>query len=292
MSFDIENKVALVTGANRGIGKAIVESLIEGGASKVYAAVRNVASAQPLIDSYGDKVVAIEVDLSKPETITNAAGQASDVELLVNNAGILHNASPLAADAISLMADEINVNVYGLINMAQAFAPILKANGGGAFVQLNSVASMKNFSDFATYSASKAAAYSITQGLREKLEEQGVSVYASIPLSEKQVKTNRVTDLKQRRSRRLKESATPIPLLAQDDPTDLAIEALRSLRTSLHFAMMDAAMAATSGLRTSQELPSNLRQLRSRFVWSTHPDNIFERTGPPAEPIRSAASVG
>ena len=74
----------------------------------------------------------------------------------------------------------------------------------------------------------------------EKLEEQGVSVYASIPLSEKQVKANRVTDLKQRRSRRLKESASPIPLLAQDDPTDLAIEALRSLRTSLHFAMMDA----------------------------------------------------
>lgn len=74
----------------------------------------------------------------------------------------------------------------------------------------------------------------------EKLEEQGVSVYASIPLSEKQVKANRTTELKQRRSRRLKESATPIPLLAQDDPTDLAIEALRSLRTSLHFAMMDA----------------------------------------------------
>lgn len=74
----------------------------------------------------------------------------------------------------------------------------------------------------------------------EKLEEQGVSVYASIPLSEKQVKANRATELKQRRSRRLKESATPIPLLAQDDPTDLAIEALRSLRTSLHFAMMDA----------------------------------------------------
>lgn len=74
----------------------------------------------------------------------------------------------------------------------------------------------------------------------EKLEEQGVSVYATIPLSEKQVKANRATDMKQRRSRRLKEGATPIPLLAQDDPTDLAIEALRSLRTSLHFAMMDA----------------------------------------------------
>ena len=74
----------------------------------------------------------------------------------------------------------------------------------------------------------------------EKLEEQGVSVYASIPLSEKQVKANRATELKHRRSRRLKGAPVQIPLLAQDDPTDLAIEALRSLRTSLHFAMMDA----------------------------------------------------
>lgn len=74
----------------------------------------------------------------------------------------------------------------------------------------------------------------------EKLEEQGVSVYASIPLSEKQVKANRATELKHRRSRRLKGAPGQIPLLAQDDPTDLAIEALRSLRTSLHFAMMDA----------------------------------------------------
>lgn len=75
----------------------------------------------------------------------------------------------------------MNINVFGLIRMAQAFAPILKANGGGALVQLNSVASMKCFSDFATYSASKAAAYSITQGLRDKLEEQGTLVISVHP---------------------------------------------------------------------------------------------------------------
>ena len=74
----------------------------------------------------------------------------------------------------------------------------------------------------------------------DKLEEQGVAVYATVPLSEKQVKANKLLSLKQRRARKAKSEAAPISLLAQDDPTDLAIEALRSLRTSLHFAMMDA----------------------------------------------------
>lgn len=181
MSFNVENKVALVTGANRGIGKSIVETLIAKGASKVYAAVRNTDSVKPLVEALGDKVVPIEIDMSKPETISAAASQAKDVELVINNAGILLNANPMAADAYDSLLKEIDVNVGGLIRMAQAFAPVLKANGGGALVQLNSVASMKNFTDFSTYSASKAAAYSITQGLKEKLEEQGTQVLSVHP---------------------------------------------------------------------------------------------------------------
>ena len=134
-----------------------------------------------MVDAYGEKVVPIHIDLEKPDTITAAAEVAGDVELLVNNAGVLGTASPLAEDALKTFEYEMNINVFGLIRMAQAFAPILKANGGGALVQLNSVASMKCFSDFATYSASKAAAYSITQGLRDKLEEQGTLVISVHP---------------------------------------------------------------------------------------------------------------
>lgn len=181
MGFDVQGKVALVTGANRGIGKAIVGSLVEHGANKVYAAVRTLESAQALVDAYDEKVVPIHIDLEKPDTITAAAEVAGDVELFVNNAGVLGTASPLAEDALKTFEYEMNINVFGLIRMAQAFAPILKANGGGALVQLNSVASMKCFSDFATYSASKAAAYSITQGLRDKLEEQGTLVISVHP---------------------------------------------------------------------------------------------------------------
>ncbi|MEQ9453793.1 MAG: SDR family oxidoreductase [Phycisphaeraceae bacterium] len=181
MGFDVKNSVAFVTGANRGIGKAIVESLITHGASKVYAAVRDPASAKDLVAAHPGKVVVIETDLSKPDTITAAAKQASDVTLVINNAGVLRVSDPLDPKAEENFRFEFDVNVLGLIRVAQAFAPTLKANAGGAFVQLNSVASVKNFAAFSTYSASKAASYSITQGLRDTLAEQNTHVLSVHP---------------------------------------------------------------------------------------------------------------
>lgn len=181
MTYDITNKTILVTGANRGIGKVLVETFIEQGATKVYAAVRKLESALPLVEKYGDKVVPIHIDLSNPQSIVAAAQIAQDVEVVVNNAGAFKGTTPLDENAIASLEFEMNINVYGLIHMAQAFAPVLKANGGGVFAQLNSVVSMKTFSNFATYSASKAAAYSITQGLRELLGEQGTIVLSVHP---------------------------------------------------------------------------------------------------------------
>jgi len=181
MSFDIQGKVTLVTGANRGIGRTIVDAFMDGGVAKVYAAVRDVDSAKPLVEQYGKKITAIELDVSKTDTITAAAKAASDVQVVVNNAGVLKTAGPLAGDAIETLKFEMDVNVYGLLRMAGAFAPVLKANGGGALVQLNSVASLKAFPDFATYCASKAASYSLTQALRAKLGEQGTVVLSVHP---------------------------------------------------------------------------------------------------------------
>ena len=128
MSMNIENKVVLVTGANRGIGKSIVETFIERGVAKVYAAVRNVESANSLVAAHSDKVVPIQVDLGNPETITAAAKQATDVDIVVNNAGVLYNVSPLSEDAYTVLLQEIDINVGGLIRIAQAFATVCRKN--------------------------------------------------------------------------------------------------------------------------------------------------------------------
>jgi len=181
IQYDIKDKTALVTGANRGIGKVIAETFLENGAAKLYAAVRTLDTAKPLIDKYGSLVEAIHIDLEKPESITNAANHATDVQVVVNNAGVLKVSTPLETNALESLNYEMEMNVGGLIRMAQAFAPVLKINGGGAFIQLNSVASIKNFVPFATYSASKAAAYSITQALHDLLIEQGTAVISVHP---------------------------------------------------------------------------------------------------------------
>ena len=164
----IEGSVALVTGSNRGIGRAIVEALIERGASKVYAAARKTEGVADLVAAHSGRVVALEFDVTNADHIANATKVATDVSLLINNAGVATSMGTMITDpAVNPMArTEFEVNVFGLINVTQAFAPILNANGGGAVVNLGSVASLVSFAMAQTYSASKAAVHSITQSLR------------------------------------------------------------------------------------------------------------------------------
>ena len=165
----IEGSVALVTGANRGIGKAIAEELLARGAAKVYAGVRD---PRTITD---DRLIPVTLDVTDPAQVARAAEELSDVEIVVNNAGIGGGSTPLTADLDRARA-ELEVNYLGLISMTQAFAPVLAANGGGAFVNLLSVVSWVAMPRLTTYSASKAAAWSYSNAARVELAASGTEV--------------------------------------------------------------------------------------------------------------------
>lgn len=177
----IENNVALVTGANRGIGKAFVEELLKAGASKVYATARKAESLVDLVEKSGGRVIPVVLDVTKPGTIKAAAESYKDVSILINNAGIAAFEGVVAANDIEPARDEMEVNYFGTFNMIRAFAPTLGANGGGAIVNLSSIAAHVNFPVLGSYSASKAAVHSLTQGVRAELAAQGTHVAGVYP---------------------------------------------------------------------------------------------------------------
>ena len=168
--MNIENSVVLVTGANRGIGLAFARELLARGARKVDAAARDPATVTL------PGVQALRLDVTRPEDIAAAVLAAADVNLVINNAGIAQAGGFLAPDSEALARRLFETNFFGVLNMSKAFAPVLKANGGGALVNVLSVASWINGGELAAYSASKSAAWSLTNALRHELAGQQTQV--------------------------------------------------------------------------------------------------------------------
>jgi len=177
--MDIKNSVAFVTGANRGIGRAFVEGLLQAGAAKVYAAARDVSKLADLTSD--PRVIPVSLDVSDADQILRVAAAHDDVTLLVNNAGVAAFQGLISADDISPARSEMEINYFGTLNMTRAFAPVLAKNGGGALVNLASIASYVNFPVLGSYSASKAAVHSLTQGIRAELNAQGTLVLGVYP---------------------------------------------------------------------------------------------------------------
>ena len=173
--MQITGQTVVVTGANRGLGRSLVQALLDRGASKVYAAARNPASV--LEDP---RVVALALDLLDHETIAAAARQAADATVLINNASTAAFAAPLDADPATVRK-EMQVNYGGTFDVIRAFVPVLERNGGGAIVNLLSLLSLASAPPMAGYSASKAAAHSLTQALRPVLAAKNISVHGVYP---------------------------------------------------------------------------------------------------------------
>jgi NAD(P)-dependent dehydrogenase (short-subunit alcohol dehydrogenase family) len=165
---------ALVTGANRGLGKAFVEQLLNLGVAGVYAAARN----PDTIDVIDHRVIPIRLDITSPDDVRTAVARCGDITVLINNAGAMLRSPLLAAPDLSAARSEMETNYFGTLAMCRAFAPGLAENGGGALVNVLSIASWLASPFNGSYSASKSAEWALTNAIRTELRATGTLVVA------------------------------------------------------------------------------------------------------------------
>lgn len=165
----IEGSIALVTGANRGLGRQFTELLLARGASKVYATARDPRT----VTTAGVEVLAL--DLLDHTTVDAAAAAASDVNLLINNAGVATQQNLIRGDLDDIRR-EMDTQFFGTLAVTRAFADTLARNGGGAIVNVLSALSWFSWNGVTSYSAAKAAEWSLTNGTRVELATQGTQV--------------------------------------------------------------------------------------------------------------------
>lgn len=173
----LKNKVVLVTGANRGIGKSLVKASLEKGAGRIYATCRDL---NKIPDFKDNRVIALELDITNKHQVQDIAKKTSDIQVLINNAGVL-NAGTILDGEINYIEKDMAINYYGTLNMMRSFAPILENNSPSRLVNFTSIVAYSPLPSIAGYSASKAALLSATYSARIELAKKGVTVHAVNP---------------------------------------------------------------------------------------------------------------
>jgi NAD(P)-dependent dehydrogenase (short-subunit alcohol dehydrogenase family) len=171
----IDNVVALVTGSNRGLGRALVDELLSRGVKKVYAASRS--GSVPHEDP---RVFPLALDVTRPDSLAEAARRAPDLNVLINNAGLLASYGVLSSTTEAIRED-LETNFFGVLEATRAFLPALERNAPGVVANVLSVVSYASMPSIGGYSASKAAAWSLTQALRAELAPRNLRVTGIFP---------------------------------------------------------------------------------------------------------------
>lgn len=178
--MNLKEKTVLVTGSSRGIGAALVRALLEAGVKKVYATARSTESLDDIVERDPRRVIPLQLDVTDAQSVAHLPQQANDVEILINNAGILAFGSILDIDEATLRA-QFETNFYGALNVAKVLLPPMVSAGAGAIVNVLTLLSFASMPGMAAYNASKAATWSMTQSLRASLQNTNVQVHAVFP---------------------------------------------------------------------------------------------------------------
>ncbi len=178
--MQIDQSVCLVTGASRGIGRALVDALLGRGAARVYAAARRPETLDDLAGRAPGRLVPLALDITDASQVAAAVAAAGDATLLINNAGVLASGG-LLDSPVDAVGRDLEVNFLGTLRMVRAFAPVIESNGGGAIANLLSIVALAGMAGLGGYSAAKAAARSMTLSLRADLARRGIRVHAVLP---------------------------------------------------------------------------------------------------------------